>query len=360
VSLHAEPHGKVVFRVSGWGKLLSVNEASVSDSLTVFVNPTKQPAMKKIISKYLIPAFMLFVLLKPHAERIAFQGGNQNGAQYTQIQFEGTFGLPVPAVEVLNANGLLSDNRLELNSDYAVYSFSPAAAVQDGTVVTLQTRIDAVSLQSEASFSALPYDIYEVLNGFQFEVISDSLDTRSRITLEAVASYNQYGLPAQEIANILNEYSIPVTFSRDEISRALERLTGEELNKLISMNMIDAEGTPMWSISTVAELDIELTSEHGEIRVAYPLFPGYSEMGQENEFAAAFCSDGRIATGAAAHHMIDFTQFENLSEVIIRSGNQEQATTCLEGYRSNLANSYTISGPGLERNGFSEVLFVKS
>ena len=317
--------------------------------------------MKKFISKYLVPAFMLFVLLKPHAERIAFQGGFNDGAQYTQIQFEGTFGLPVPGVQLISENeGLLAHSKLELNSDTAVFSFTPDESVQDGTTVTLQTRIDAVSLQSENSFRALPYDIYTTLNKFELAVTDTAIYSISTVTLQAVPSYNQYNLSSDKVTSLLNRFDIPVTFSRDEISAALANLSGSDLDTLISNSMIDEDGNPMWSITTLAEIQINLTGAKNPVEVSYPLFPGYSEMGNDSQIASAFCSENASEARTAAHHMIDFNQFENLSEVIIRSGNREQSATCLEGSRSNLANSYTISGPGLEKNGFSEFLFVKS
>ncbi|PWN07372.1 hypothetical protein [Rhodohalobacter mucosus] len=317
--------------------------------------------MKKFISKYLVPAFMLFVLLKPHAERIAFQGGFSDGAQYTQIQFEGTFGLPVPGVQLMSSNDdVFADSRLELNSDFAVFSFTPGASVQDGTTVTLQTKIEAVSLQSESSFGALPYDIYATLNSFELAVTDTTLNSASAVTFQAVPSYNQNGLTSGEITSFLNRFDIPVTFSRDEISAALAKLSDSDLDTLISNSMIDEEGNPMWSITTLAEIEINLSGTNSPVEVTYPLFPGYSDMKNDNQIASAFCSENASEAGTAAHHMIDFNQFENLSEVIIRSGNREQSATCLKGSRSNLANSYTISGPGLEKNGFSEVLFVKS
>lgn len=317
--------------------------------------------MKTFIQKYLVPAFMLFVLLKPHAERIAFQGGLSDGAQYTQIQFEGTFGLPVPGVQLMSDHDdLIADSRLELNSDFAVFSFTPGVSVQDGTTVTLQTRIDAVSLQSENSFRALPYDIYTNLNNFELAVTDTTVSSVSTVTLQAVPSYNQNGLSAEEITSFLNRFNIPVTFSRDEISAALANLSGSDLETLISNSMIDENGNPMWSITTLAEIQINLADAKNPVEVTYPLFPGYSDMEYDSQIASAFCSENASEAGTAAHHMIDFNQFENLSEVIIRSGNREQSATCLEGSRSNLANSYTISGPGLDKNGFSEVLFVKS
>lgn len=315
--------------------------------------------MKKFISKYLIPAFMIYVLLMPHAERIAFQGGNHDGAQYTQIQFEGTFGLPVPAVHVVSESKMLSENRLELNSDYAVYSFTADSSAQNSRI-TLQSRIASVSLQSEESFRALPYDIYEVLNGYEMIALGDSVHSVSTTRIEAVPSYNQYGMTSNEIEGLLAEYNIPVTFSLDDIYASLENLSVSDLEILISKDILTDEGTPKWSLTTVSELEIEVSSAGSAISVAYPLFPGYSESQSANELTSAFCSNSSVNAGATSHHMIDFSQFENLSEVIIRSGNREQSTTCLEGYRSNLANSYTISGPGLNKNGFSEVLFVKS
>jgi hypothetical protein len=316
--------------------------------------------MKKFIQKFLVPAFMLFVLLKPHAERIAFQGGFTDGAQYTQIQFEGTFGLPVPSVQLMNNDVQLTDNRLELNSETALFSFTAGETVKNGTVITLQTKIDAVSLQSETSFRSLPYDIYETLENFELSTVNNSVSTVSQVTRFAVPSYNQQGLSAEDIEGFLTRFNIPITFSRDEISEALQTLSDSELATLVENNMINDEGRPMWSVATVAELDIELVSGMENIQVTYPLFPGYSEMNEESEMASAFCSDTNTNGLAAAHHMIDFTSFENLSEVVLRSGNREQSATCLKGSRSNLANSYTISGPGLDNNGLSEVLFVKS
>lgn len=316
--------------------------------------------MKKFIQKFLVPAFMLFVLLKPHAERIAFQGGFTNGAQYTQIQFEGTFGLPVPAVQLMNQDVQLTDNRLELNSKSALYSFTADETIKNGTVITLQTKIDAVSLQSETSFQSLPYDIYETLENFELSTVDSTVSTVSRVTRFAVASYNQHGLSAEEIEGFLTRFNIPVTFSHDDITAALQTLSDSELTTLIDNNMISNEGRPLWSVATVAELDIELNDSTENVQVIYPLFPGYSEMNEESEMASAFCSDTNTKGLAAAHHMIDFTNFENLSEVVLRSGNREQSATCLEGSRSNLANSYTISGSGLDINGLTEVLFVKS
>ncbi|MDX1592165.1 MAG: hypothetical protein R3283_09385, partial [Balneolaceae bacterium] len=158
----------------------------------------------------------------------------------------------------------------------------------------------------------------------------------------------------------LSRYDIPVTFSREEIHTALQSLTDSDFATLVENNIINSDGEPMWSIATVAELDIELNSSMENVQVTYPLFPGYSNLNDGSELAATFCSEGSTQGSAAAHHMIDFTQFENLSEVVLRSGSREQSATCLEGSRSNLANSYTISGPGLDNNGLSEVLFVKS
>ncbi len=314
--------------------------------------------MKEIIIKYLIPALMIYVILMPHLERIAFQGGNERGAQFTQIAFEGTFGIPVPAVAQINDDISFSHTSLELQNSLAILTYTIDSEARNGQTVTLSTRIPSVSLNPQQGYHTLPYNLFAELANFELVATDTSLTSFTSTTLEAVSSWNLHGLNNAEIAALLSDFGIPVTFDLLAVEAAINELTENDLGFLIEKGILSTNGLPNWAISITSEVEVELDESISQFSVSYPVYPGFSEEKAES-FASSFCSDESANFAFTAHHLIDFAQFGNLDEMKIKNGTGG-AATCIEGTRTSFAGGYTISGPELKKNGLSEVLFLGS
>lgn len=314
--------------------------------------------MKEIIIKYLIPALMIYVILMPHLERITFQGGNERGAQFTQIAFEGTFGIPVPAVTQINNDVSFSHTSLELQSSQAILTYSIDSETRDGQTVTLSTKIPSISLNPQQGYHTLPYNLFTELAAFELTAADTSLTSVTTTTLEAVPSWNLYGLNGAEIEALLSDFEIPVTFDLFAVEAAIKELNEKDYGFLVEKGILSNSGLPNWAISITSEVEIVLDESISQFSLSYPVYPGFSEEKAET-FASSFCSNESANYAFTAHHLIDFAQFDNLDEMTIKNGTGG-AATCIEGTRTSFAGGYTISGPELKKNGLSEVLFLGS
>jgi hypothetical protein len=314
--------------------------------------------MKEIIIKYLIPALMIYVILMPHLERVTFQGGNGHGAQFTQIAFDGTFGIPVPAVAIISDDANFRHTSLELQSSKALVTYTLDSTHQAEGTVKLSTSIPAVSLNPQQGYHTLPYNLFAELAAFELKAADTSLTSVTTTTLEAVPSWNLNSLSVPEINALLADNNIPVTFDLFAVEAAIKELNEKDYGFLVEKGILSNSGLPNWAISITSEVEIVLDENISQFSLSYPVYPGFSEEKAET-FASSFCSNESADYAFTAHHLIDFAQFDNLDEMTIKNGTGG-AATCIEGTRTSFAGGYTISGPELKKNGLSEVLFLGS
>jgi hypothetical protein len=284
--------------------------------------------------------------------------------QHNGVQSEILF----PVITLQDGDQLQYSLSIEVSRDsiYHTYSFQGNHIPEN---VTFHTNLPPLTIYPDADYEDLPYDIYEKSETFR-------LNTVGNLSSDYIQSYHPdnrlYSGPSErELRKLLDSYNIPILPDYHAVTQSINQLSDDQKMTLKSKHLISPHETPLWLVQPRGQLTTSLNSEN-EVTFSAPLFYGaYYSMGiellksfncitDEDESALKRIKQQRGGFIPYTYFNLPLNQFINLEKLIIRSGQNEIAASCIEGEREIDERSITIDNPTLPDAGSKTILFFRS
>ncbi|MCH8549546.1 MAG: hypothetical protein LAT80_11780 [Balneolaceae bacterium] len=279
---------------------------------------------------------------------------------------DGSLGLIVPVVEVVDNEDIISETTLWIERDRSTVTFQ-TQIVNDPEPVQFQTNLPALSLYPDSDHSDLPYDMLERVVDFTLSVTNTDLNYRSETLLKPIS--NRSRLSGDEIEALLKGYEVPLTFNLDQVTNAISELGEADKSSLRDEGLLKSNNEPAWSLKNVSTIEVDIPVGEHEISISFPLFPSNSYSTTTDDLKQRFCTTDNDSYAFMmisqhngglvpfSYHTLNLDKYENLTQLQLVTGRVEGTASCIEGEREFEGMDITIINPVAKSGREASVMF---